>query len=141
MTRQISDEDLLQLRETHARCPRLEMTSSCETETYESTSAKRVEYFVGPYDDACDVVAWIGSSYEENERSDLADVFALLFNKLPEILARLDAAESRASELQRKVERMQSVACKECGGKGSVDSGGFTEWGSPIEIPCQFCQE
>lgn len=57
------------------------------------------------------------------------------------LLARLDASESRVAELQREVERLNAAACKECGGKGSVDSGGFTEWGSPIEIPCQFCGE
>jgi hypothetical protein len=26
--------------------------------------------------------------------------------------------------------------CKQCGGSGVVDSGGFTEQGKPIDVPC-----
>lgn len=31
--------------------------------------------------------------------------------------------------------------CTECGGSGSVDSGGFSPQGQPIEVPCPFCSE
>lgn len=31
--------------------------------------------------------------------------------------------------------------CHECGGSGGVDSGGFTPWGAPIDLPCPSCAE
>jgi len=31
------------------------------------------------------------------------------------------------------------TTCRECNGKGSVDSGGFTPWGASIELPCPVC--
>lgn len=31
--------------------------------------------------------------------------------------------------------------CEECDGTGGVDSGGFTPWGEPINIPCPSCSE
>lgn len=30
--------------------------------------------------------------------------------------------------------------CQECGGDGKHDSGGFTPWGEPIDLPCESCQ-
>jgi hypothetical protein len=33
----------------------------------------------------------------------------------------------------------EEKACKTCGGTGGVDSGGFTPWGSPIDVPCPDC--
>lgn len=35
----------------------------------------------------------------------------------------------------------EEKACKTCGGTGGVDSGGFTPWGAPIDVPCPDCQE
>lgn len=29
--------------------------------------------------------------------------------------------------------------CGHCGGSGVVDSGGFTPWGAPIDLPCPQC--
>ena len=40
-----------------------------------------------------------------------------------EILAMLEASE----------------ICQECFESGKIDSGGFTPWGSPIQIPCANC--
>jgi len=31
------------------------------------------------------------------------------------------------------------MSCSACGGSGAVDSGGFTPWGSPINLPCPEC--
>lgn len=33
------------------------------------------------------------------------------------------------------------TSCGYCGGTGVADSGGFTPWGSTIEIPCEHCGE
>src|ERR1700722_6474829 len=30
--------------------------------------------------------------------------------------------------------------CPDCGGDGSVDSGGFQPWGSPIDVGCPTCK-
>ena len=35
----------------------------------------------------------------------------------------------------------ETPKCKHCGGEGVVDSGGFTPWGSPINVPCPECTE
>lgn len=35
-----------------------------------------------------------------------------------------------------KAYRFVPTVCPNCGGSGSVDSGGVTPWGDPIEIPC-----
>ena len=42
----------------------------------------------------------------------------------------------------QQAEAMLAVrnACPECGGKGAVDSGGYTPWGAPIDIPCGACR-
>jgi hypothetical protein len=42
----------------------------------------------------------------------------------------------------QQAEAMLAVrnTCPECGGKGAVDSGGFTPWGAPIDIPCGACR-
>lgn len=34
---------------------------------------------------------------------------------------------------------MTQVACEWCGGKGTLDSGGVTPWGSAIDLPCPHC--
>jgi len=31
-------------------------------------------------------------------------------------------------------------ACSQCHGEGVIDSGGFTPWGQPIDIPCPECE-
>jgi DNA repair exonuclease SbcCD ATPase subunit len=46
------------------------------------------------------------------------------------------SAEQRVAELQKELKRS---VCQECGGKGGVDSGGVTPWGSSIDIPCPSC--
>lgn len=35
--------------------------------------------------------------------------------------------------------RVDGGGCLTCGGCGSVDSGGFTPYGSPIDVPCPDC--
>lgn len=35
---------------------------------------------------------------------------------------------------------LQTASCPECGGDGVVDSGGFTPYGEPINVPCD-CRE
>ncbi len=30
--------------------------------------------------------------------------------------------------------------CRNCEDTGAVDSGGFTPWGEPIDLPCPYCQ-
>jgi hypothetical protein len=35
---------------------------------------------------------------------------------------------------------IRKPVCKECGGQGSVDSGGFTPDGRSIDVPCMECQ-
>lgn len=31
------------------------------------------------------------------------------------------------------------ATCERCGGSGVIDSGGFTPWSSPIDLPCPAC--
>lgn len=33
-----------------------------------------------------------------------------------------------------------NAPCSNCGGSGSVDSGGVTPWGAPIDLPCPSCK-
>lgn len=35
----------------------------------------------------------------------------------------------------------EEKTCQTCGGSGGVDSGGFTPWGSPIDVPCPDCSK
>jgi hypothetical protein len=35
--------------------------------------------------------------------------------------------------------RIFDLPCQECGGKGGVDSGGMTPWGSGIDVECPSC--
>lgn len=37
-------------------------------------------------------------------------------------------------------EKRLSFPCDNCGRKGSIDTGGFTPWGQPIEDTCPMCE-
>lgn len=34
----------------------------------------------------------------------------------------------------------RGTRCGFCGGTGEVDSGGFTPWGTPIDVACPYCK-
>lgn len=48
---------------------------------------------------------------------------------------------SRAREQAANREHVVSIICPDCGGTGSMDSGGITPWGSFIMVPCPSCAE
>lgn len=81
-------------------------------------------------------------------------------NNLPKIIAALQDADRLEAEVERLRKRVvlqndmlneqsdmmadvlvkhSDIPCDECGGPGTVDSGGFSPWGSSIEVPCSRC--
>ena len=42
---------------------------------------------------------------------------------------------------RRDLPKVEQVVCDECGGSGEVDSGGFTPWMAPINVPCGKCSK
>lgn len=86
------------------------------------------------------------------EMGDFKD--AHINHHISHINAKLDALEKRV-EAHEKETRHKTFAeqhglgqhipapepvCETCGGTGVVDSGGFTPWMEPIDIPCPSCQ-
>jgi len=108
MVEPIGDDELQRLRELDKR-----MTSA--PWEFESIPGKETERLVHVVDDGpdfepdtIDVLFGSESEVEENWSG-----VCKLRNALPCLLARLDAAESRAVELQREVERLHEEAAGE----------------------------
>ena len=43
------------------------------------------------------------------------------------------------TDIECRCLKAEDLVCDECGGSGEIDSGGFTPWMAPINVPCGKC--